>query len=165
MNHELSDKELSVRTLVDGLENSSAQFIDVCQDSEGLRIAAAEMFEESLDAEQREKNERLAEMSADPESVLRASQSKRTLSPGYYLWLVHCIETIEQPMEDGVTINGAELDADEMLALHILRHARAEFRRNHPPCDGCGRLLRNSWDKTCTQCMRAKGAKAMRAEN
>lgn len=163
MNQE-SDKELLRRSFSEGIESTLGTFIDVCQDGEGLRIAAAEMFEESLDAEQREKTERLAEKSSDPELVMRALPSTRTLSPGYYLWLVYCIETIEQPMEDGITIGGTELDADEMLALHILRRARAEFRSNHPPCAACGRPLRNAWDKTCSECTRANNAKSKQAE-
>ncbi len=158
------ERELALREVADILDDPLAQYIEISSDVGGLRIAAAEMFEESLDAGQREKNERVAAMSSDPELVLRAAPSTRTLTPGYYLWLVYVIETIWEPMEDGISISASELDADEIQTLHILRQARAEFQRKHPPCNGCGAPLRNAWDKTCGDCMKAQGFKSKRSE-
>jgi hypothetical protein len=130
--------------------------IAVAQDAEGLRQAAAELLEDELDAPQREKNEKLAEQSGDPELVLRASRSKRTLSPGYYMWLDFVVLAIEEPLAAGIVLNESRLDADELLGLQIVRQARAEFRRNHPPCQGCGTPLRMPWDKCCSECSRKK---------
>lgn len=133
--------------------------IDVAQDREGLKQAAAELLEDSFDAAQRDRNARLAEQSADPEVLLRASQPRRTLSPGYYMWLEYVVVAIEQPLEAGVTFCESGIGADELIGLQVIREARAEFRRNHPPCRGCGTLMHNSWDKACNDCQKAAAAK------
>jgi len=132
--------------------------IAVCTDREGLRAAALELFEDSLHAAERDRAETIAVQSADPEAVLRACRPNRKLSPGYYLWLNFMAEAIERPLEAGVTFRDADLSADEMLGLDVLREARAEFRRKHPPCGGCGKPLPNEWDKTCADCQRAAAA-------
>jgi hypothetical protein len=125
--------------------------IAVAQDAEGLRMAAQELLEEAFDAPERARTERLAASSGDPESILSVN-SGRTLAHGYYLWLGYVASEIEQPMEAGVTFRGADLDAGELLGLSALREARAEFRRKHPPCQGCGTPQRNEWDKMCGAC-------------
>ena len=132
--------------------------IAVSQDAEGLRAAALELMEEALDAPQREANEQLADYAAEPEQLRGAAQPKRTLSPGYYMWLGYVAEVIEQPLKAGIAFRDADLGADEIMALTILSEARAKFRRLHPPCNGCGKLLRNEWDKTCNDCQRAAAA-------
>jgi len=132
--------------------------IAVAQDAEGLRTAAFELMEEAFDAPQREKNEALAERSENAESVLSAAEPKRTLSPGYYLWLEYVAEEIAEPLEAGLTFDAARLDHDEVMALSILRQARAKFQRMHPPCSGCGKPLQNEWDRTCNDCQRAAAA-------
>jgi hypothetical protein len=137
--------------------------IVVAQDAEGLRQAAAELLEDALEAPQREKNLQLAERAADPELILRASRSRRTLSPGYYMWLDFVVVAIEQPLEAGIAFNESRLDADELLGLQVVRHAREEFRRNHPPCRGCGVPLRNAWDQMCNDCQKAAAAKARKS--
>jgi fructose-specific component phosphotransferase system IIB-like protein len=128
--------------------------IAVAQDEEGLRQAAREVLEESFTAPARERNQRIAEQSEDPELVLRAGHEERSLSPGYYLWLDYLAEAIEQPLEAGVSFGPADLLADELLGLSVLKEARAEFRRKHPPCRGCNRPLPNEWDKLCNDCQR-----------
>jgi len=134
--------------------------IAVYQDEEGLRTAALELLEEALDAPQREANEQLAEQSADPEKVLAAAAPKRTLSPGYYVWLRYVAEEIAKPLEMGIVFREQDLDPEEFSTLVILAEARAKFQRMHPPCGGCGKLLHNEWDKTCNDCQRAKAASA-----
>jgi len=134
--------------------------IVISQDEQGLRLAAAEMLEDAFEAPQREENERIAAMSSDPEAVLRATLPKRSLSPGYYLWLVFLIEAVEQPMEAGVVMSEAHLGAEELLGLQVLRGARAEFRRKHPPCRRCGTPLRYEHQETCNECQRAAAAAA-----
>jgi hypothetical protein len=136
--------------------------IAVSQDAEGLRMAAFELMEDSLDAAQREANERLAEHAANPEQVLAAAEPKRTLSPGYYLWLGYVAEAIAEPLEAGIAFRDADLGADEIMTLTILAEARAKFRRMHPPCRGCGKPLRNEWDKACNDCQRAAAAEGRR---
>lgn len=129
--------------------------IVVSQDEEGLRAAALELMEEALDAPQREANEQLADYVADPELLRNATQAKRTLSPGYYIWLGYVAERIQQPLEAGIAFRHEDLYEDEITTLAILSEARAKFRRMHPPCSGCGKPLRYEWDKTCNDCQRA----------
>jgi hypothetical protein len=135
--------------------------IAVAQDADGLRTAALELLEEAFDAPERARIERMAENSGDPESV-RAVNPVRTLAHGYYLWLGYVAGEIEQPLEAGVTFRDADLDAGELLGLSVLREARAEFRRKHPPCQGCGTPQRNEWDKMCGAC---RSEMAKRAKN
>jgi len=132
--------------------------IAVSQDGEGLRAAALELLEEAFDAPQREANERLAERAENPEQLLAAAAPTRVLSPGYYMWLGYVAESIAQPLEAGIAFRDADLLADEITTLTILNEARAKFRRMHPPCSGCGKALRNEWDKTCNDCQRAAAA-------
>lgn len=136
--------------------------IVVSQDAEGLRIAALELMEEALDAPQREANEKLADYVDDPEQLRGATEAKRTLSPGYYIWLGYVAERIQQPLEAGIEIRHEDLYEDEIVTLAILSEARAKFRRMHPPCSGCGKPLRYEWDKTCDDCQRAAAAAGRR---
>lgn len=126
--------------------------IVVSQDAEGLKTAAMELLEEEFERPNREALERVAAQSADPEAVLRGAPAPRTLSPGYYMFLGYVVEAIEQPLEAGVTFTIAELDSGELLALRALKEARAEFRRKHPPCGRCGRLLGSEFDSLCPEC-------------
>jgi len=132
----------------------------VAQDEDGLRQAAAELMEEIFEAPQRERNEKLAESCADPEIILRASLPKRSLSPGYYLWLEFLVTAIEMPREAGVIFRESDLSMEEVIGLGILREAREEFRKKHPSCKGCGAPLQNEWDKACNNCQRAAAASA-----
>lgn len=127
------------------------------QDEEGLRIAAAELFEEAFEAPALQENARTARASEDENPL---TPELRTLSPGYYLWIEFVLETIEQPLEAGVEFREASLLPEELLTLRVLRQARQDFRRKHPPCRGCGKLLRNEWDKTCNDCEAAAAAEA-----
>jgi hypothetical protein len=133
--------------------------IAVAQDEEGLRQAARELLEDAFNAPVRERNAKIAEQSADPELVLRAGHPERALSPGYYMWLGYVAEEIEQPLEAGVSFGSADLLADELLALNVLKEARAEFRKKHPPCRGCNKPLPNEWDKMCNDCQREAAAR------
>jgi hypothetical protein len=134
--------------------------IAVFQDVEGLRTAALELMEDALDAPQREKNERLAELADGDERLLAAAEPKRSLSPGYYMWLGYVAEAIAEPLEAGIAFHDKDLGADEIMTLAILSQARAKFHRMHPPCGGCGKPLPNEWDKKCNDCQRAAAAAA-----
>jgi hypothetical protein len=130
--------------------------IAVAQDTEGLRIAYLELLEESMDAPERERNERFAEMAANPEALLNNMPVRRTVSPGYYLWIVEYLQkAIVGPLELGVTISESDLTAEEIAGLGALRAARMDFRQKHPPCAGCGRPLADSMSRTCNDCQRA----------
>jgi hypothetical protein len=122
------------------------------RDHEGIRQAALEMLEESLDAEGRERIEKVAQQSDDPERILAASR-KRTLPAGYYMWLEY-IGELEKQLSAGVAISESDLPAADVAGLLALKSAREEFGRNHPPCRGCGKLLANFWDKACNECQR-----------
>lgn len=121
------------------------------RDEEGLRIAAAELFEEAFEAPQRAKNAELAE---DEGST--PAKDTRTLSEGYYLWLNSVLLTLEKPMEAGAQFREESLWAEELATLMILREARAEFRRKHPPCRGCGKLLSFESQALCADCHHAQ---------
>jgi|GEM_PF-1042998 hypothetical protein len=128
------------------------RLIAVTSDAEGLRQAAIELMEESLDAPERERIERLAKTAANGERLLESLPQRRTLSPGYYLWLASVIETVVEPMEAGVSFHSSDLDADEMTTLRAIREARSEFRRMHPPCKGCGKPLADAALERCAEC-------------
>jgi hypothetical protein len=129
--------------------------IAVAQDAEGLRRAYVELLEESMDAPERERNERLAEMAANPEALLNSTPERRTLSPGYYGWVRYLQEAIEGPLECGVAIPESQLIAEEVEGLAALRAGRMEFRQKHPPCRGCGKPLADASFKMCGDCDRA----------
>ena len=131
--------------------------ISIPQDAVGLAQAAAELFEEAYEAPQIEKNEELAEMTEDQEPLARGKEH-RTLSPGYYMWLEHVAEHVDSTMQIGIVFGDGDLEAGELLALQILRRARAEFQRKHPPCRGCGKPLPYEWDRSCGDCQRATAA-------
>jgi len=131
--------------------------IAVPHDAEGLRQAALELLEESLESEERERIERLAEGAANAEAMRASLRAKRTLSPGYYIWLGFLLEEIEQPMSAGLSFRAADLDAEEMAGLRALHEARSDFRKAHPPCRVCGRPLHDSgFSSMCEACERAK---------
>lgn len=120
--------------------------ISVSEDCEGLKIAALELIEESLDAPERKR-------SANPEEMLARRRSKYKLADGYYIWLIYVMEEVETKLERGV--RELQLDADELMALQVLSEARLEFWRLHPPCPGCGRPMMSSRDARCAECVHA----------
>lgn len=126
--------------------------IDVARDGEGLRQAALELMEEAMDAPERERLERLAAMAKNSEAVLRDIPERRTLSPGYYMWITYVVEAIVGPMESGVAFREADLRVEEVLGLTALREARMRFRKEHPPCRDCGKALPNAGVKQCAEC-------------
>ncbi len=126
--------------------------IAVAQDPEGLRMAALELLEESLNAAERARNERFAEIAVNSEAMLRMPDA-RTLSPGYYMWLGYVMEEIAQPLEAGIAFHHADLTAEEVMTLAIIGEARMKFQRLHPPCNGCGKPLADAaFGRTCGDC-------------
>lgn len=123
--------------------------IAVERDKDGIRLAALELLEESLHAEERVRVERIAAQSADPEAVLAAAAPKRQFAAGYYLWVSYLLD-LEMEMTFGVSI-AATLAGADVLGLLAVREARREFEREHPQCR-CGRRKKNAWDPTCGKC-------------
>ncbi len=130
--------------------------ICTADDFEGLRWVALELMEEAFDAPKREQLERLSKMAENSDKVLASMPSRRTLSPGYYMWIGAIMESVAGPMEAGVRFHSSDLRAEEALALLAIHEARADFRRAHPPCHGCGRALPDAQQSYCEQCERAK---------
>src|SRR5258708_6692750 len=130
--------------------------ICVAQDGEGLRIAALELLEESMDAPERARLEKLAETAANSEAVRNSIPVRRTLSRGYYAWLTLMMECVIQPMESGVAFRLSDLDNEEMIAIRAVQEARAEFRTLHPPCRRCNRPLPETGLKFCGDCERER---------
>lgn len=124
----------------------------VAQDAAGLRQAALELMEESLDAPERERMEQLAQNAQNAEAVRDSVKSRRTLSPGYYLWLDFIASEIAAPLEAGITFRAVDLDCEELLGLNALREAKAEFRTLHPPCRRCGQALPDAATDICRNC-------------
>jgi hypothetical protein len=123
--------------------------IAVERDKDGIRMAALELLEEGLHAEDRARVERIAEQSADPHDVLAAAAPKRQFAAGYYLWVSYLLD-LEMEMQFGVSI-AATLAGADVLGLFAVREARREFEREHPQCR-CGRRKKRAWDQTCGQC-------------
>lgn len=130
------------------------------RDEEGLRVAAAELFEEAFDAPTIRKNEEIVEL-CEGQIEIETAPSRRTLAEGYYLWLGYVLENVDRPLELGVQFSEGSLCQEEVVALQIIRDARDDFRRKHPPCRGCGKPLRNEWDSLCAHCQHeaAKGSR------
>jgi hypothetical protein len=123
--------------------------LNVEKDSDGIRMATLELMEETLDRDEFTRVERIAMQAEDPAAVLAAAAPKRKFSPGYYLWVGYLLG-LEAEMQAGVAVAAALAGAD-VIGLLAVRDARIEFERAHPRC-GCGRLLRNAWDKQCPAC-------------
>jgi hypothetical protein len=126
--------------------------ISVAQDGEGLKLAALELLEESMDAPERARMEKLAATAANAQAILDSIPNRRTLSRGSYAWVTSIMECVVQPMESGVAFRLSDLDCEEMIAIRAIQEARAEFRRLHPPCRRCGRALPEIGLKFCVEC-------------
>jgi hypothetical protein len=130
--------------------------VSVAKDFSGLKQAALELLEEARSAPERERLEWLAQRSANPNEILQASESNRTLSEGHYLRVAYLCE-LSEFLSMGVQLS-FDLDMTELRGMLSIAAARAEFDRAHPPCRGCGKRLENEWDKTCNDCQRAAAA-------
>src|SRR5260370_32177302 len=116
------------------------------KDFSGLKQAALELMEEARSAPERERIEKLAQMSADPGEILRACGGKRSLAEGYYARVGYLME-LQSFLSMGVQLSFA-LDVPELRGMQSIAGARAEFDRAHPPCKGSGGRVRHDLDKT-----------------
>ena len=111
--------------------------IAVSRDYVGIREAALELFTEAMAGGRSERTLRAELPSEDRDRILEASSHGRSLSPGYYSRVSYLL-SLQQEMELGVGIPASEMLASELDGLAILRDARTEFLRGHPPCFRCG---------------------------
>ena len=123
--------------------------ITVEHDSEGIRLAALELMEESFGGEGLARVEKIAELSADPEAVRAAAAPKRSFAAGYYMWVQYLVD-LEMEMSFGVTM-AATLAGADVAGMLAVRAAKREFEGKHPQCR-CGRRKKNAWDQSCGQC-------------
>ena len=136
--------------------SQGARAISVAGDFRGLKQAALELMEEARMAPVRERLERLADVAANRDEVLRGSGVSRSLAEGYYARVAYLLELetfLSMCSQPGFSLGMAELRG--MLSI---RSARAEFDRTHPPCRGCGARLENEWSTNCNDCQRAAAA-------
>jgi hypothetical protein len=123
--------------------------IIVSQDIEGVRMAALELLEDSLESEKNRK--RLDSIAPDDLDQMRKLVPTSKLSPGYQNWALYLF-WIERHIGSGISF--ADLRADESDGLTALQSARQQFEYQHPPCPGCGVRLGNCMLRTCFSCGR-----------
>ena len=119
----------------------------VGQDLEGIRLAALQLFDESL----REKEmDRVISNAAQTEdlSVLERVLPAQKLSPGYRDWVTYLI-WLKGKIDTGITF---ALSADEAEGLTALVGARQEFEREHPCCGRCGARQYSKVSMRCRSC-------------
>jgi hypothetical protein len=111
--------------------------IDVRRDFAGLRIAAAELYEEAFVRKEFEHS--LRELPLAAESVLGEVESyaPRSISQGFYLWVQYLLWLKSVCALPGCAL---ELLADEAEGLLAVTDAEREFRKAHPSCWKCGEL-------------------------
>jgi hypothetical protein len=121
--------------------------IIVSQDIEGVRMAALELLEGSIEREKNDK--RLDAVNPDDFDQLRKLAPKSKLSPGYQDWALYLF-WIERHIGSGISF--ADLRADEADGLGALQRARQQFEHEHPPCPACGTRLGNRMLRRCFAC-------------
>jgi hypothetical protein len=124
--------------------------INIAHDTEGLRKAALEYFEEALDAPMQQQTLAAAKGARNRERVLEAARSRRTLSPGYYS-RVEFLLWLQQMRDMGASISDLGINAAEIEGLRVLALARSEFADKHPECPKCGTPNRLT-DIRCHKC-------------
>jgi len=119
----------------------------VGHDLEGLRTAVAEIFEEALLLEARERTALLMQGARGRESGLAVLPCNRTLSPGYYDW-AHYLLWLDGERRIAIPL---ELAAHEMEGLRIVEQERNRFLREHPACPQCG-AINQKFAFNCQSC-------------
>ncbi len=131
--------------------------IDVVRDTEGLRMAFAEIFERDFDQARILRSAESA--SKDTRERLLASVPPLMLSPGYHRFAYHLIG-LEAEQEAGILLDPRLLAAFEAAGLRCLARARTAFKTAHPPCSACGTLQGSRFGASCEGCgvkLRRKG--------
>jgi hypothetical protein len=123
--------------------------IDVARDTEGLKMAFAEIFEQDFD---RARIAHSAESATEEtRERLLASIAPLKLSPGYHRFAYHLMQ-LESMQSAGVVFHAGELLQVEGAGLVCLKQARSAFSYKHPPCSACGTLQDNRFGTQCVSC-------------
>jgi hypothetical protein len=85
----------------------------------------------------------------DREEAREKLLSPRTVPDGCFVFLQHII-WLEQVLE---IVPGIQLSADEVSGILVLRRARNQFQRTHPPCPHCG-MPNDETALCCRECMK-----------
>jgi hypothetical protein len=123
--------------------------IDVVRDTEGVRMALEEIFEEDY-----ARSHITREIDGASDETLQRMEARmpvRTLSPGYYAYGGHLLR-LEQLQKAGIEFRAGELPGFECDGLLALGRARAGFEQKHPPCGACGAHLQNRFTVKCHAC-------------
>ncbi len=123
--------------------------IDVVRDSEGVRRALEEIFEEDFARSRIDRQLADSGAAAATRARLEATVPPRTLSPGYYEFALHLLR-LDQEREAGIVFSA--LAAFEAGGLVELGRARAAFRQKHPPCSACGAHQASRFGSSCDAC-------------
>lgn len=99
---------------------------------EGVRIAALEIFEESLNSERLQRQ--ISRLKPDDQQILKLLPTRK-LADGYYDWACYLL-WLRNKMGAGVKF--AEIFADEAEGLSAISLAMQDFEREHPHCPACG---------------------------
>jgi hypothetical protein len=121
--------------------------IIVAQDVEGIRLAALQLFEESLREKEMDRVISNASQADDLTALERVVQEQK-LSPGYRDWTLYLI-WLKGKIDTGVNL---EISADEAEGLTALVSARQEFEREHPQCFKCGARQYSKVSLRCRSC-------------
>jgi len=117
----------------------------VTQSMDGIRQAALELMEESLGAEDVERQlDNLCAQDAD-EATLEKVIPVRTMADGFYefaSYLLWVRGILDANVEMSIT-------ADDAEGLRALEAARQQFERDHPACPQCGTRQYSSTEMRC----------------
>ena len=123
--------------------------IDVCRDSEGVRMALEEIFEEDYVRSRIDREFAIA--NAETRQRLEWQMPARTLSPGYYRFALHLLH-LDSERKVGIGFSAGELAAFEADGLVALDRAHCAFEFRHPPCSACGGRQENRFSLQCCHC-------------
>jgi hypothetical protein len=107
--------------------------IVVAQDVSGIRVAALELLEHSLNASAVERQ--IASVAPDDLIQIAKLTPKQTMAEGYYEWAEY-IFWLRNRMNAGVRFES--LRADEVEGLSAIALAIEDFERRNPRCGNCG---------------------------
>lgn len=117
----------------------------VTQYMDGVRQAALELMEESLGAEDVERQlDNLSAQDADVSAIVKVLPV-RTMADGFYDFASYIL-WIRSMIGSNVEM---QLKADEAEGLCAIESAWNEFERDHPSCPQCGK---RQYSSTATRC-------------
>lgn len=123
--------------------------IDVWHDSEGVRMALEEIFEEDF-----VRSTIHSEGSgASPETLARMERRVpvRTLAWGYYRFAEYLLH-LDALKRAGIALAERDLKGFEAEGILALDRARKAFEGGHPACSSCGTRQQNRFGRECSGC-------------